>query len=135
MPSAAVASMQRTIQRCPPSRDSMMAPDMVKLEQISTTVLVAPIQNFRCRTAAWTEAPCSYCRTTAAANRPPNSSSSVSSQAHMPICAACFCCSALPNCSWTSMPTGSPVAALAAGIFGRHDRIVVRLEIDGPAVP
>ena len=46
--------MQRTIHLTPPRRENMIAPDMVSDEQIRTTVLVAPIQNFRWCTAART---------------------------------------------------------------------------------
>jgi hypothetical protein len=58
VPSEAVASMQCSMAPRQPSREQAMAPDIVKLEQISTAVLAAPIQNFRWVVASVTDCGC-----------------------------------------------------------------------------
>ena len=78
---------------------------------ISTAVLVAPIQNFRCVVAAVTLAGCMIRMISAHRNRPANNSSSVSSQHHMPNLAACFCWPSVVKCSSRSIPTSAVPAA------------------------
>ena len=87
--------------------------NMVRLETISTAVLVAPIQNFRCDTAADDRRRILHAQDRRAMrNRPANSSSSVSSQAHMPSMPAARCCSSVVNCSSRSRPTPAARAQL-----------------------